>query len=151
MCTVLIIKNLQNIPYVKLFVEQYFNSKLDFVEEIRTSQTQACCNTKQNYVNKGSLFKCNTEPLSLACGPLLVRRYSEYIRRAIRHVCIFCPPKEAAGATRLYTHYYVLPTFNYYYRAAVPSARPGRRREAQLLPTNNQDLSRLERDRDSNK
>lgn len=37
-----------------------------------------------------------------------------------RHVCIFCPPKEAAG-TRLYTHYYVLPTFNYYYRAAAPS------------------------------
>lgn len=68
--------------------------------------------------------------------------------RATRHVCIFCPPKEAAGA-RLYTHYYVLPTFNYYYRAAAPHPRR-RGGEAQLLPTNNQDLSILERDRDIN-
>ncbi|KPJ07568.1 Transcription factor Sp3 [Papilio machaon] len=44
--------------------------------------------------------------------------------RRARHVCIFCPPKEDAGA-RLYTHYYVLPTFNYYYRAAAPHPRRG--------------------------
>lgn len=55
---------------------------------------------------------------------------------ARQHVCIFCPPKEAAG-TRLYTHYYVLPTSNYYYRVSAPHPRRGRRREAQLLPTNN--------------
>lgn len=89
-----------------------------------------------------------TRGFLIVCLQATFRSVTRLEPRATRHVCIFCPPKEAAGA-RLYTHYYVLPTFNYYYRAAAPHPRR-RGGEAQLLPTNNQDLSILERDRDIN-
>lgn len=69
-------------------------------------------------------IKCSTERLSFVYRPRFVRRCGWHVNRLARHVCIFCPPKEAAGA-RLYTHYYVLPTFNYYYRVAASHQRRG--------------------------
>ncbi|CAG4997611.1 unnamed protein product [Parnassius apollo] len=70
-------------------------------------------------------------PYRLFTGHVLLRLTRQTTRH--RHVCIFFPPKEDAGA-RLYTHYYVLPTFNYYYQAAPHPRRGGEERRSCCLP-----------------
>jgi hypothetical protein len=67
-----------------------------------------------------------------------------------QHVCIFLPAQGGRGLEVI--HPLLRPSyFQLLLSGGGAAPAKGRRREAQLLPTNNQDLSLLERDRDYKK
>lgn len=114
---------------------------------IRVSQTRMCCNLVYNREsNEQRIVSATAYAYRLFTGHVLL---DDAAGAPTGTTCVHFLPAQG-GRGREVIHPLLRPSyFQLLLSGGGAAPATGRRREAQLLPTNNQDLSRLERDGDN--